>query len=132
MKTMCSPGYQNIFFLGTHALEHMIYCYTLLVTMNQKVLNKISKEHNISGHKRSTRHRVRKSNRSKMSVIYMELRTKCALSVIRLSPQWLCGKTLFFHWYQQCVTVHHVPKCMSCHKAIVIITGRAHRFRDCI
>ena len=29
------------------------------------------------------------------------------------------------HWYQQCVTLHHVPKCMSCHKAIVVITGRA-------
>ena len=27
------------------------------------------------------------------------------------------------HWYQQCVTVHHVPKCMSCHRAIVVITG---------
>ena len=25
------------------------------------------------------------------------------------------------HWYQQCGTVHHVPKCMSCHKAIVVI-----------
>ena len=36
------------------------------------------------------------------------------------------------HWYQQCVTVHHVPKCMSCHKAIVVITGRAHCFHDCI
>ena len=32
------------------------------------------------------------------------------------------------HWYQQCVTVHHVPKCMSCHKAIVVITGRAYCF----
>ena len=29
-----------------------------------------------------------------------------------------------------CVTVHHVPKCMSCHKAIVVITGRAHCFHD--
>ena len=29
-------------------------------------------------------------------------------------------------------TVHHVPKCMSCHKAIVVITGRAHCFRDYI
>ena len=26
--------------------------------------------------------------------------------------------------------VHHVPKCMSCHKAIVVITGRAHCFHD--
>ena len=29
-------------------------------------------------------------------------------------------------------TLHHVPKCMSCHKAIVVITGRAHCFHDCI
>ena len=36
------------------------------------------------------------------------------------------------HWYQQFVTVHHVPKCMSCYKAIVVITGRAHCFHDCI
>ena len=28
------------------------------------------------------------------------------------------------------ITVHHVPKCMSCHKAIVVITGRAHCFYD--
>ena len=36
------------------------------------------------------------------------------------------------HWYQQCVTVHHVLKCMSCHKAVVVITGRVHCFHDCI
>ena len=29
-------------------------------------------------------------------------------------------------------TVHHVPKCISCHKAIVVITGRTHCFHDCI
>ena len=29
-------------------------------------------------------------------------------------------------------TVHHVPKCMSCHKAIVVITGWAHCFHDYI
>ena len=28
------------------------------------------------------------------------------------------------------ITVHHVPKYMSCHKAIVVITGRAHCFHD--
>ena len=28
------------------------------------------------------------------------------------------------------ITVHHVPKCMSCHKGIVEITGRAHCFYD--
>ena len=32
------------------------------------------------------------------------------------------------HWYQQCVTVHHVHACMSCHKAIIVTTGRAHYF----
>ena len=31
-------------------------------------------------------------------------------------------------WHQQCVTVHHVPKWMSYHKAIGVITGRAHCF----
>ena len=29
-------------------------------------------------------------------------------------------------------TVHHVPKCMSFQKAIVVITGRAHCFHDYI
>ena len=27
-------------------------------------------------------------------------------------------------------TVHYVPKCMSCHKAIVMKNGRAHCFHD--
>ena len=38
-------------FVATHALGHMIYGYTLLVPMNQRVLNKQSKERNIGGHK---------------------------------------------------------------------------------
>ena len=46
----------------------------------------------------------------------------------RLSPQWLCGNS--------CTWAHdvrfQVPKCMSCHKAIVVITGRAHCFHDYI
>lgn len=36
------------------------------------------------------------------------------------------------HWYQQCLTVHHVPKCTSCHKPIVVVNRRAHCFYDCI
>ena len=36
------------------------------------------------------------------------------------------------HWYQQCVTVHQMPKCINCHKAIVVITRRAHSFHDCV
>ena len=43
----------------------------------------------------------------------------------RLSPQWLCGNSCT--WAHD---VHHVPKCMSCHKSIVVITGEAHCFHD--
>ena len=51
MKTMCPPGYHHNGFVATHALGHMMCGYTLLVLMNQRVLNKQSKERNISGHK---------------------------------------------------------------------------------
>ena len=30
------------------------------------------------------------------------------------------------YWYHQCVTVHHVSKCMSCHKVILVIATRTH------
>ena len=51
MKTMCPPGCHHNGFVATHALGYMILGYTLLQSINQKVLNKLSKEHNISGHK---------------------------------------------------------------------------------
>ena len=44
---------------------------------------------------------------------------------------WLVEHSLV-RWYQQCVTVHHLPKCMSCHKTIVVITARAHCLHDSI
>ena len=44
---------------------------------------------------------------------------------------WLVKHSLV-HWYQPCVTEHHVFKCMSCHKANVVITERACWFHDCI
>ena len=47
MKTMCPPGYHHNGFVATHALGHMMYSYTLLVPMNQRVLNKLSKEHEL-------------------------------------------------------------------------------------
>ena len=71
MKTMCPPGYHHNGFVATHALGHMMHGYTLLVPMNQRVFNKLSKEHNVSGHKWSTKNRVLKSHKRKMSVIYM-------------------------------------------------------------
>ena len=48
---ICPPGYHHSGFVAAHALGHMMYGYTLLVPMNQRVLNKQSKERNISGHK---------------------------------------------------------------------------------
>ena len=36
------------------------------------------------------------------------------------------------HIMYGCNIVHHVPKCMSCQKDIVVITGRAHCFHDWI
>ena len=44
MKTMCPFGYHHSGFVATHALGHMMCSYTLLVPMNQRVLNKQSKE----------------------------------------------------------------------------------------
>ena len=46
MKTMCPPGYHHNGFVETHALGHTMYGYTLLIPMKQRVLNKLSKEHN--------------------------------------------------------------------------------------
>ena len=54
MKTMCPPSYHHNGFVGTHPLGHMIYSYTLLVPMSQRVINKPSKGRNASGHKGST------------------------------------------------------------------------------
>ena len=51
MKTMCRLGYHHNGFVKTIALGHMMCGYTLLAPMNQRVFNKLSKEHNISGHK---------------------------------------------------------------------------------
>ena len=51
MKTMCPPGYHHNGFMATHALGRMVHGCTLLVPMNQRMLKKLSKDHNISGHK---------------------------------------------------------------------------------
>ena len=51
MKAMCMLGYHHNGFVANYALGHMMYGYTLLVPMNQRVLNKLGKEHKLSGHK---------------------------------------------------------------------------------
>ena len=101
-----SMVYHHNGFVPTHARGYMMYSYALLVPMNQSVLRKPSKEHIISGPELSAIHRVLKSHSSKMSIIYT------------------CNHE------KRCVTVHHVPVCMSCHKTIVAIMGSAHCFHD--
>ena len=46
--TICPPGYYQLVngLMVTHSLGHTMYGYTLLVHMNQSVLNELSKEHN--------------------------------------------------------------------------------------
>ena len=65
---MRPPGYHHSGFVATHALGHMMYGKALLAPMNQRVLNKLSKEDNINGHKVSMTHSVPKSHRSKMGI----------------------------------------------------------------
>ena len=60
MTTTLSVGYHHNDFVATHELGHMKYGYTLLVPMNQRMLNKLSKERNIIDPRDTER-----SNRSK-------------------------------------------------------------------
>ena len=48
---MCPLTYHYNGLVTTHALEHMMHGYTLLVPINQRLLKKPSKEYNMSGHK---------------------------------------------------------------------------------
>ena len=69
---MCSHGYYQSANdpTVTHPLGHIKYGYTLLVSMNQKVLNKSRNKHNKTGLKWVMTQRVLKSYRSKMSVTF--------------------------------------------------------------
>ena len=51
MKTIFPHGYHPNGFVATHGFRHMMYGYTLLVPMNQRILNKLIKECNISTYK---------------------------------------------------------------------------------
>ena len=44
MKTICPPDYYHNGFVATHTLGLMMYGYTLLVPMKQRVLNKLRKK----------------------------------------------------------------------------------------
>ena len=49
MKTMCPPSYHHSSFVATHARRH-VGSWTLLVPMNQRVLNKQIKKCNLNCH----------------------------------------------------------------------------------
>ena len=52
MKIMYPTGYHHNGFVATHALGHMMYGYTLLLPIKQRVLNKLGKELNVTGYSR--------------------------------------------------------------------------------
>ena len=74
----------------------------------------------ICGHKWCTTHRVLKSHKSKMGVCICNHENNTPSLLL---PQWLCDNS--------CTWAQNV-RFMSCHKAIVVITGRAHCFYDWI
>ena len=149
MKTICSPGYYHNGFVATLTsvgFEQSV-CRGSLMTIYMYIY--------ISGNKWFTTQRVLKFHRSKMSIIwkYMKSLKQCALPAITTIALWqlmhletwytvtncwcqwiklFCLNTLLVRWYQQCVTVRQLPKPLSCHKAIVVITRRKHCPHDCI
>ena len=91
--------------LGTWCSDVVIHGYTFLVPMNQRVLNKLSRKHNISDYKLSTTHGVLKSHRSKTGVVYMQLWKECVLLVITSVALWQVMHlgtwcTVTHCWYQ--------------------------------
>ena len=48
---MCPPGYYQKVFLVTDAFGHIMFGYTLVVQLNQRLLDKLSKELDINGDK---------------------------------------------------------------------------------
>ena len=46
---MFPPSYQHNGFVASYEVWHMIYSYAFLAPMNQRVLNRLSKEQKISG-----------------------------------------------------------------------------------
>ena len=49
MKTMFPSGYNRNSFLATDGFRSMMYGYTLLLSMNQRFLNKLNKKRHIKG-----------------------------------------------------------------------------------
>ena len=108
MKTVCPRGY------------HMMYGYTLLVPINQDGHNDTQSaqiwekhdEHNIYAIMKRRVHCFHDCISIMLILLLWDLSTPCHGSLIT---------TYIMLLSYQCVTVHHVPKYMSCHKATVVI-----------
>ena len=69
------------------------------------------------------------SHRSEMDIIYIYI--YIYIYYVHICSYIYAHIYIMLIYYAH-VNVHHVPKCMSCHKVTVVITGRAHCFHDCI
>ena len=56
----------------------------------------------------------------------------CVIMKTMCSPGYYHNGFVATHALEYMVYGLHVPKCMSCHKAIVVITEKAHCFHDYI
>ena len=66
-------------------------------TNEPKSAQQAKQEHNIRGHQWSTTHRMLKSHKSKMSLIYMQSWRQCALPVNTTMVLWqLCGNFVYY------------------------------------
>ena len=127
MKTMCPLGYHHNGFVATHALGHMMYGYTLLVPMNQRVLNKLSKDHKIRCQRALFGSLLpAMCNRTSWTQVH-ELLQSCFCEIWALCVSWITYDhlyihihTIYIHWYQQCGTIYHMPKCMSGHLTYIM------------
>ena len=92
MKTVCPPGYHHNGFVTIHEHGHIMYGYTLLVPMNQRLLNKLSKERNISVHKWST---TQDSGGHIIFIITYTLLPSCFCEIWALCVSWIIYDHLY-------------------------------------
>ena len=87
-----SSGYHHNDFESTCALGFMMYDYTLLVPLNQRVLNNPGKERNTSGHKSSITHSAQISQKQDGHNIYAIIKTVCPHSLRNSGSKYICIK----------------------------------------
>ena len=109
----------------------MMYSYTLLVPMNQRVLNKLRKEYNISDHVWPTTQSAQISQKEGGQNICAIVQTMCPTG-------WLCGNSCTWaHNVRLHIAGTNEPKVLdklskehNISDQIVFMIGRAHCFHD--